>query len=67
MPKQVMTARQLSEYLQLNEMTIYKLAREGKIPATRIGRSWRFRKDLIDQWLIENSGYESLNCNPETN
>jgi len=64
-PNEVMTAKQLAEYLQQNEMTIYRLAREGKIPAMRIGRSWRFKKELIDQWLVENSGYEGLNCNPQ--
>ena len=51
MKDEILTVKQLAAYLQLNEMTIYKLAREGKIPASRIGRSWRFKKDLIDDWL----------------
>ena len=48
---QVMTVEEVAEYLRLNEMTVYKLAQEGKIPALKIGRIWRFRKDLIDEWF----------------
>ena len=40
--------KQAAEYLQMNKMTVYKLAREGKIPAFKVASEWRFRKDLID-------------------
>ena len=47
----VMTASQLAEYLQLDEQTIYRKAKRGEIPAVRIGKTLRFKKDLIDGWL----------------
>ena len=47
----VLTLKELSDYLKIPESTIYKLVREGKIPAHKIGRQWRFRKVVIDQWL----------------
>ena len=47
----VLTLKELSDYLKIPESTIYKLVREGKIPAHKIGRQWRFRKLVIDQWL----------------
>jgi excisionase family DNA binding protein len=47
MPK-IMTTKEVSEYLKLHEITICKYAKEGKLPAIRIGRVWRFDKDAID-------------------
>jgi excisionase family DNA binding protein len=48
---EVMTLKQVAIYLQLDVTTIYRLAQSHRIPATKIGRVWRFRKDLIDKWL----------------
>ena len=52
----IMTTREVSEYLKLHEITICKYATEGKIPAIRIGKVWRFDKDFIDRWIkgVEN-------------
>lgn len=47
----VMTVSEVADYLRLNQMTVYKLAQEGKIPAVKVGRVWRFRRDLIDEWF----------------
>ena len=50
---EILTISQVAEYLQLSEMTTYKLVQDGRIPAFKIGRSWRVSKsDLKD--LIEN-------------
>jgi excisionase family DNA binding protein len=46
-----MTTKELAEYLKLHEVTICKRADEGKIPAVRIGRVWRFDKKAIDKWI----------------
>jgi excisionase family DNA binding protein len=46
-----MTTKELSLYLKLHEITICKYAAEGQIPAMRIGRVWRFDKDVIDDWI----------------
>ncbi len=51
MTYEVMTAGQLAEYLQLDEQTIYRKAKRGEIPAVHIGKTLRFKKDLIDSWL----------------
>ena len=48
---QIMTTNEIAEYLKLHPITIIKYAKEGKIPATRIGRVWRFDKELIDRWI----------------
>jgi excisionase family DNA binding protein len=48
---QIMTTKELAKYLKLHEITICKYAAEGKIPAIRIGRVWRFDKEAIDKWI----------------
>jgi excisionase family DNA binding protein len=50
--KEVLTVSQVAEYLQLSEMTTYKMVQEGKIPAFKIGRSWRVKKSDLEA-LIE--------------
>ncbi|MEK7849513.1 MAG: helix-turn-helix domain-containing protein [Candidatus Omnitrophota bacterium] len=55
---EVMTAKQIAEYLQINEMTLYKRIRLGEIPVIRMGRALRFKKDIIDKWLEVESGWD---------
>ena len=50
-----MTVRELSEYLKLDRMTIYKMLKEGNLPAARIGRQWRFFRSDIDAWIRSQS------------
>lgn len=52
MPDKLMDIKETAQYLRMNKMTVYKLAREGQIPAFRVASEWRFRKDLIDRWLV---------------
>ena len=40
--KEIMTVKQVAEYLQMDEHTIYKLARTGLIPCIKIAGQWRF-------------------------
>ena len=39
--KEIMTVKQVSEYLQMDEHTVYKLARSGLIPSLKIAGQWR--------------------------
>jgi len=50
---QIMTTRELADYLRLHQITICKLSKEGKIPSIRIGRVWRFDKEVIDEWIAK--------------
>ncbi|MGZ8832620.1 MAG: helix-turn-helix domain-containing protein [Thermoanaerobaculia bacterium] len=47
----VLTIKQLSEYLMVSEKTIYRMLEKKRLPAIRIGAQWRFRKRDIDAWL----------------
>jgi len=53
--KEIMTVKQVAEYLQMDEHTVYKLARSGLIPSIKIAGQWRFKKDVIDKWISEES------------
>ena len=48
---QILTTKELAEYLKLTEVTIYKYATEGKIPGFKVGSRWRFDKDQIDELM----------------
>ncbi|MDO8749014.1 MAG: excisionase family DNA-binding protein [Candidatus Omnitrophota bacterium] len=56
--QEIMTARQMADYLQINEMTLYKKVHLGEIPVIRMGRALRFKKDIIDKWLEVESGWD---------
>ena len=47
----IMTLREVAQYLGLHVMTVYKLTREGRVPADKIGGQWRFKRDVLDEWL----------------
>ena len=51
----LMTVDEVADYLRVTEKTIYRLLRQGKIPATKVGNQWRFAQGSIDGWLQQNS------------
>lgn len=51
---EVMDIRRLARYLGIGRSKIYGLIRQRKIPASRIGRQYRFSKSIVDAWLREN-------------
>ena len=57
---EIMTLEETAKYLKIGKSTLYKMAREGKIPAVKIANQWRFRKDDIDKWLREIRNKEIL-------
>lgn len=60
----LLTAKQLAEYLQLSSRSIYRLLERGEVPATKIGGQWRFRKSDVDQWIDLNAGSLPEELNP---
>lgn len=53
MEDNILTMKELSKYLKINEKTAYKLTASNKIPAFKVGGAWRFRKKEIDAWIEE--------------
>jgi len=52
--REVLTIKGVAEYLNVHPMTIYKYVKEGKIPAFKIGTSWRIRRGSMEAWMEEN-------------
>jgi excisionase family DNA binding protein len=50
---QIMTTKEMAKYLKLHQITICKLSKDGKIPSVRIGRVWRFDREVIDEWIAK--------------
>lgn len=50
---ELMTVEEVSQFLRIPISTVYKLAKNGEIPALKIGRHWRFHRPLLDKWIIE--------------
>jgi excisionase family DNA binding protein len=53
MENDIMTIKEVADYLKLNEKTAYRLVLDGKIPGFKVGGSWRFRKSQIEEWIRE--------------
>jgi len=63
----LMTLEEVAAYLRLSRDTVYRMVQSGKIPASKVGTQWRFRKKELDGWLeanknlkIEKSKTESI-------
>ena len=41
----------MAKYLKLKPQTVYKWAQEGRIPGTKLGKEWRFRRSILDEWI----------------
>ena len=55
--KEIMNTLEVAEFLKLHPYTVNKLAREGNIPAFKIGADWRFHKKHIERWINEKIAY----------
>ena len=51
METDILTVEELHSYLKIPKPTLYSLAQNGRIPAAKIGKHWRFRRTDIDEWL----------------
>tara|TARA_R110001592_G_scaffold27763_3_gene102635 strand:- start:15464 stop:15658 length:195 start_codon:yes stop_codon:yes gene_type:complete len=53
MNDEIMTLKEVAEYLKLAEKTAYRLAAEGKLPGFKAGGSWRFKREDVQKWIEE--------------
>ena len=51
MDKEILDVEGAADVLGVSKTTIYKLARDGTIPATRVGREWRFSRNNLVKWI----------------
>ena len=53
MENDIMTLEEVAAYLRLKPQTIYTWAQDKKIPAAKLGKEWRFKKSIVDEWFIQ--------------
>lgn len=62
-PDPIMTIDEVAEYLDLHPLTVRRLARDGEIPAFKVGRQWRVKRAILVRWLVEES-MKNLDISP---
>ena len=50
----LITLDEVATYLRLSKDTVYRMAQSGKIPASKVGTQWRFRRSDVEAWLEQN-------------
>jgi excisionase family DNA binding protein len=58
-PGEIMTLKDVAEFLKCHESTVYRQLKKGNIPRWRLGRDWRFNRKDILRWIA--NGGTSLN------
>jgi len=48
---EIMTIGQVAKYLQISEITTYRLVQDGKIPAFKVGRGWRIKREDLNEFI----------------
>ncbi|UOD49835.1 methylation-associated defense system helix-turn-helix domain-containing protein MAD1 [Orrella daihaiensis] len=52
---EIFTVKQVADYLKVTQRTIYRLAAAKKIPAFKVGGTWRFSRADIERWIEQQS------------
>lgn len=47
----LLTVAEVADMLRINKSTVYRMAKQGRLPATRVGRQWRFRESVLEGLL----------------
>ena len=55
MQENLLTTAQVADYLKVDKFTVYRLVTQKNIPAFKVGNQWRFKRQIIDDWLLKNS------------
>ena len=61
MNTELLTVKEVAKYLKMCQITIYRLAKAGKIPAFKVGGDWRFKQSSIEKWIDENENSNGIN------
>jgi excisionase family DNA binding protein len=55
MPEQLLTIAEVADYLHVDKFTIYRLVANKQLPAFKVGKQWRFKRKLLENWLKKNT------------
>ena len=63
MPEPLLTLEQVAEYLSVDKFTVYRLLAVKELPAFKVGNQWRFKRKMIENWLMKNSNVRRKDSN----
>jgi len=63
---EILTLDEVAAYLKAGKRTVYRLAADKKIPAFKLGGTWRFRRGELDQWIASRIGKATSDDNEGT-
>ncbi|MCQ3000717.1 helix-turn-helix domain-containing protein [Pseudomonas syringae] len=55
-PDEILTIDEVAAFLKAGKRTVYRLAASGKLPAFKLGGTWRFRRSDLDKWIVSRIG-----------
>ena len=55
MAEQLLTLEEVAKYLNVDRFTVYRLLAQKQLPAFKVGNQWRFKRELIEAWLMQNA------------
>jgi excisionase family DNA binding protein len=55
MPEQLLTLEEVAQYLNVDRFTVYRLLAQKQLPAFKVGSQWRFKREMIEAWLLKNA------------
>lgn len=55
-PDEILTIDEVAAYLKASKRTIYRLAASNRLPAFKLGGTWRFRHGDLDKWIASRIG-----------
>jgi len=55
-PDEILTIDEVAVYLKAGKRTVYRLAASGKLPAFKLGGTWRLRRSDLDEWIASRIG-----------
>jgi excisionase family DNA binding protein len=65
MAEQLLTLEQVAKYLNVDKFTVYRLLNDKELPAFKVGNQWRFKRKLLENWLMKNSNVKRKDVSPD--
>lgn len=60
----ILTVEEAADLLRIPRSSVYKLAQEGKIPAQKVGRHWRFHRATLLRWIAGQASFDGKKIEP---
>ena len=64
MAEQLLTLEQVAKYLNVDKFTVYRLLNDKELPAFKVGNQWRFKRKMLENWLMKNSNVKRKDALP---